>query len=453
MRRLGERTTGLDSVKVRASQFWVLASGSASIELYRRGGPQSVPDQYTVASASFGMGAVKHPCAERLRTALDVLRHWNPRPFDSEGLASAVWACAISARAPASALASSTSHVSPTTRHARPSGVAGGGSSRGDTNAGGRNCRRWHDKHAPPCLCHHGGAHSCRTTYARIRGSHRRRKPAYCGLGRRRGRRTQGLVGHNTLARWGGMCCAPLQRAVCGGVGIFLPSRGRCAPLGLGGRLWSRKGARSLILRPACRRSTRPKYGHGHSSGNERPGHGLLHVEERGALDRVAKLHFVAGLDWGRSRSLSARAGKAKTDEADEDGCEVTRALARPQRFQHRQRPSAASSPVIQPRLSDVRVFCARGAWERDDDESFSEHQGEDEGAVRPCLNKSRFVICIGLTTGSTLPRASGVAIGWRDREETARVPEDSEMKSEPCVRTIVLIFPRRKSMRTYGRT
>ncbi|KAM5533720.1 hypothetical protein V8D89_012593 [Ganoderma adspersum] len=108
-------------------------------------------------------------------------------------------------------------------------------------------------------------------------------------------------------------------------------------------------------------------------------------------------LHFLAGLDWGRSRSMSARAGKAKTDEADEDG-------------------------------PDSPTFAFRG-----DDDSFPKHQGEGEGAVRLCLNKSRFVICIGLTTGSTLPRASGLAIGWRSREETARVPEDSEMKSEPA--------------------
>ena len=50
---------------------------------------------------------------------------------------------------------------------------------------------------------------------------------------------------------------------------------------------------------------------------------------------------------------------------------------------------------------SDLRIRVLE-AWERGDD-WFSER--ERKRAVRLCLNKSRFVIYIGLTTGSALPQ------------------------------------------------
>ena len=215
MGRLGECTTGLDSVKVRALHFWVLASGSASIELYRREGPQSVPDQYSVhggqrlprdgcsevapvrGTASHGSrrSPTLEPTSVRVRGAL-ARRPSGPGALMAPG-----------PPPPSSSTFSYSARASLTSRRPRfvrdfaalPTG--GGGSSRGDTNAGSPKCRRrWNGTTRMRLwllACGgHGGARSCRSSYARIRGSHRRRKPAYCGLGRRRGRRIQGLVGH-----------------------------------------------------------------------------------------------------------------------------------------------------------------------------------------------------------------------------------------------------------------
>ncbi|PIL36268.1 hypothetical protein GSI_01930 [Ganoderma sinense ZZ0214-1] len=182
-------------------------------------------------------------------------------------------------------------------------------------------------------------------------------------------------------------------------VGFTPSSRARCASLGLEG------GRAGALARPAGRRvvgAPGPNMGTDAAWGTSGPDT-VCFTPKGGALGRIAKLHFVAGLDSGRSRSMSARAGKGKTDEADEDG------------------PDSPTFAFAFGRPGSVATTRSPN----------SEHEGE--GAVRLCLNQSRFVISIGLTTGSALPRASGLAIGWRSREETARVPEDSEMKSEPA--------------------
>ena len=140
---------------------------------------------------------------------------------------------------------------------------------RGAANAAAAATAR-HDR-ASGCWCAgggggHDGARSCRSSYARIRGSHRRRKPAYCGLGRRRGRRTQGLVGHAATSR------ASVRRW-----GLTCPSsRARCASLRRG-RGRARARARSPRC-PARHPGTASTYGQGRGlGGTNGPDTDVLH--------------------------------------------------------------------------------------------------------------------------------------------------------------------------------